>query len=101
MQDTKRWQIRSISLSSDDSIDIGAFAKPAAGKTYGETLYRQRMHITQHNSAFTFTTAQLPDETGIGCGSLFLSVRQHSKHVNGQRAAVVANVPFINLELDR
>jgi len=35
MQDTKRWQIRSISLSSDDSIDIAAFAKPAAGKRYG------------------------------------------------------------------
>src|SRR5262249_6803404 len=44
MQDTKRWQIRSISLSSDDSIDIGVFAKPEAGKRNGETLYRQRMH---------------------------------------------------------
>src|SRR5262245_4407839 len=98
MQDTKRWQIRSISLSSDDSIDSGAFAKTAAGKRYGQTLYRQRIHITQHNSAFTFTTAQSPDEAGIDYGSLFLSVRQHPKHPNGDRAAVAANVPFINLE---
>ena len=65
MQDTKRWQIRSISLSSDDSIDIGAFAKPAPGKVYGETLYRQRVHVTQRNSTFTFTTSQLPEKAGI------------------------------------
>jgi hypothetical protein len=58
-------------------------------------------NITQRNSAFTFTTAQLPDKAGIDCGSLFLSVRQHSKRTNGHRAAVVANVPFVDLELDR
>jgi ABC-2 type transport system permease protein len=49
----------------DDWIDIGAFAKPARGKKYGDTLYRQRMHITQRNSTFTFTTAQLPEKAGI------------------------------------
>jgi ABC-2 type transport system permease protein len=49
----------------DDWIDIGAFAKPARGKKYGDTLYRQRMHITQRDSAFTFTTAQLPEKAGI------------------------------------
>ena len=49
----------------DDWIDIGAFAKPASGKKYGDTLYRQRMHITQRNSTFTFTTAQLPEKAGI------------------------------------
>ena len=49
----------------DDWIDIGAFAKPAHGKKYGDTLYRQRMHITQRNSTFTFTTAQLPEKAGI------------------------------------
>jgi ABC-2 type transport system permease protein len=49
----------------DDWIDIGAFAKPASGRIYGDTLYRERIHITQRNSTFTFTTAQLPDTAGI------------------------------------
>ena len=49
----------------DDWIDIGAFAKPGSGKKYGDTLYRERMHITQRNSTFTFTTAQLPQKAGI------------------------------------
>jgi ABC-2 type transport system permease protein len=49
----------------DDWIDIGAFAKPASGRKYGDTLYRERMHITQRNSTFTFPTAQLPEKAGI------------------------------------
>jgi ABC-2 type transport system permease protein len=49
----------------DDWIDIGAFAKPGSGKKYGDTLYRERMHITQRNSTFTFTTPQLPEKAGI------------------------------------
>jgi hypothetical protein len=49
----------------DDWIDIGAFAKPGSGKKYGDTLYRQRLHIAQRNSTFTFTTAQLPQKAGI------------------------------------
>jgi ABC-2 type transport system permease protein len=49
----------------DDWIDIGAFAEPASGKKYGDTLYRQRMHITQRDSTFTFTTARLPEKAGI------------------------------------
>jgi hypothetical protein len=49
----------------DDWIDIGAFAKPGNGKKYGETLHRERIHITQRNSTFTFTTAQLPEKAGI------------------------------------
>ena len=49
----------------DDWIDIGAFATPAKGRKYGDTLYRQRAHITQRNSTFTFTTAQAPEMAGI------------------------------------
>ena len=49
----------------DDWIDIGAFAKPASGRKYGDTLYRQRVHITQRNSAFTFAVAQMPATAGI------------------------------------
>jgi ABC-type transport system involved in multi-copper enzyme maturation permease subunit len=49
----------------NDWIDIGAFAKPAAGRKYGDTIYRQRMHITQRASTFKFTTTQLPEKAGI------------------------------------
>jgi ABC-2 type transport system permease protein len=49
----------------DDWIDIGAFTRPAAGRKYGDTLYRERVHIAQRNSTFTFTTAELPDTAGI------------------------------------
>jgi aminopeptidase N len=49
----------------DDWIDIGAFAKPAKGKKYGSTLYRERVHITQKSSKFTFVTAELPEKAGI------------------------------------
>jgi ABC-2 type transport system permease protein len=49
----------------DDWMDIGAFAQPAKGKKYGDTLYRQRVHITRRNSTFTFTTNSLPEKAGI------------------------------------
>jgi hypothetical protein len=49
----------------DDWIDIGAFAKPAKDKKYGDTLYRERVHITKKNSTYTFTTASLPEKAGI------------------------------------
>jgi ABC-2 type transport system permease protein len=49
----------------NDYVDIGAFAKPAKGKKYGDTLYRERVHITQKDSTFTFTTPSLPDKAGI------------------------------------
>lgn len=49
----------------NDYIDIGAFAKPAPGKQYGDTLYRQRVHIAQTSSKFTFVTDKLPDKAGI------------------------------------
>jgi ABC-type transport system involved in multi-copper enzyme maturation permease subunit len=49
----------------NDWIDIGAFAKPAKGKKYGDTLYRDRIHMTLNNSTYTFTTASLPDKAGI------------------------------------
>jgi len=49
----------------NDFIDIGAFAKPGKNKKYGDTLYRQRVHVTQKNSDFTFVTDSLPDNAGI------------------------------------
>jgi ABC-2 type transport system permease protein len=52
-------------VSVNDYIDIGAFAKPEKNKKYGDTLYRQRVHITQKDSTFTFVTDLLPDKAGI------------------------------------
>ena len=49
----------------NDYIDIGAFAKPGKNKKYGDTLYRQRVHVTQKDSSFTFVTDSLPDKAGI------------------------------------
>jgi ABC-2 type transport system permease protein len=52
-------------VPADDWIDIGAFAKPAEGRKYGDTIYRKRVHVTQRSSTFTFTTDQLPERAGI------------------------------------
>jgi ABC-2 type transport system permease protein len=49
----------------DDWIDIGAFAKPEKGRKYGKTLYRDRVHIANGKSTYTFATAELPDEAGV------------------------------------
>jgi hypothetical protein len=56
---------RETEVPVNDWIDIGALAPPAKGKKYGATLYRERVHITQRNSTFTFTTDSLPEKAGI------------------------------------
>jgi aminopeptidase N len=56
----------------DDWIDIGAFAKPAKGKQYGDTLYRERVHMTKKNSTYTFVTASVPEKAGIDPFSLLI-----------------------------
>ncbi len=52
-------------VAINDYIDIGAFAKPAKDKKYGDTLYREREHITQAESTFTFVTSSQPEKAGI------------------------------------
>jgi len=49
----------------DDWIDIGAFAKPAEGKKYGKTLYRERLLMKSGKCTFHFTVAELPEKAGI------------------------------------
>jgi hypothetical protein len=49
----------------NDWIDIGAFAKPEKGRKYGRTLYRDRVHIAQTRSTYTFTVGELPDQAGV------------------------------------
>ena len=53
-------------------IDIGALAKPAGGKRYGDTLYRQRLHMTERTSTYTFLTNSLPDKAGVDPFSLLI-----------------------------
>jgi ABC-type transport system involved in multi-copper enzyme maturation permease subunit len=48
-----------------DWIEIGAFAKPANGKKYGKTLYRQRLFIDKPSITKTFLVAELPEKAGI------------------------------------
>jgi ABC-2 type transport system permease protein len=52
-------------VALDDWIEIGAFAKPEKGRKYGRTLYRDRIHMTQTHSTYTFTVSELPDEAGV------------------------------------
>jgi hypothetical protein len=70
----------------NDFIDIGAFAKPAKGKQYGDTLYRERVHIAQKNSTFTFVTDKLPDKAGIDPFALLID-RVPDDNVKGVEVA--------------
>jgi hypothetical protein len=44
---------------------MSAFAKPEKGRKYGKTLYRDRVHVANNKSTYSFTTAELPDEAGV------------------------------------
>lgn len=56
----------------NDYIEIGAFAAPESGKTYGKTLYRQRVKITQAEQWFTFTVPEKPEKAGVDPFSLIV-----------------------------
>lgn len=54
----------------NDYLEIGAFAAPGPGKTYGKTLYRQRVKMTQKEQWFTFTVNEKPEKAGVDPFSL-------------------------------
>jgi hypothetical protein len=56
----------------NDYVEIGAFAPPGEGKTYGKTLYRERVKITQKEQVFTFVTDEKPEKAGIDPFSLLI-----------------------------
>lgn len=56
----------------DDWIEIGAFAKPGFLRKYGETLYRERVHITEPRKKFTFTVDKAPHRAGVDPISLLI-----------------------------
>jgi aminopeptidase N len=49
----------------DDWIEIGAFAKPESGSNFGETLHREKVHVTQNAMTFNFTTDRKPNLAGV------------------------------------
>jgi ABC-2 type transport system permease protein len=49
----------------NDWIEIGAFAKPKKDKKYGNTLYRERVHLTGSKSTHRFTVAEAPYQAGV------------------------------------
>ncbi|MFK7817992.1 MAG: M1 family aminopeptidase, partial [Planctomycetaceae bacterium] len=56
----------------DDWIEIGAFAKPASSRKYGDTLHRELVHITEPKQTFQFTVSQKPHRAGIDPFSLLI-----------------------------
>lgn len=63
---------RETPVALNDFIEIGAFAAPEKGKTYGKTLHRERVRITQGEQTFTFITTEKPDKAGVDPFSLLI-----------------------------
>jgi ABC-2 type transport system permease protein len=59
-------------VAINDFVEIGAFAEPQEGQTYGKTIHRQRVKITQKEQTFTFVTDGKPDKAGIDPFSLLV-----------------------------
>lgn len=49
----------------NDWVEIGAFAKPEAGKRFGKLLHRQRIQLTSGKHKLEFTVDDLPYQAGI------------------------------------
>ena len=49
----------------NDWMEIGAFAKPDAGKRYGELLHRERVQLTSGKHKLEFTVESQPYQAGI------------------------------------
>ena len=49
----------------NDWMEIGAFAKPASGKRYGELLYRERVQLKSGKHHLEFTVDSKPHQAGI------------------------------------
>lgn len=59
-------------VAVNDWMEIGAFAKPPKGRKYGDTLHRERVHITSTKNKFTFTVDKEPEKAGIDPFSLLI-----------------------------
>ena len=63
---------RQTEVPADDWIEIGAFAKPAKGTTYGKTLYRERLKMTSGRHSFEWIVDEPPDQIGVDPFSLLV-----------------------------
>ena len=54
-----------VKIDVDDWIEIGAFAKPEAGREFGKTLHRQRVKISEEDTEFKFVVSEMPDLVGV------------------------------------
>ena len=74
--DCHKFQANSKGLETEvelnDWIEIGAFASPPSGRRFGETLHRERVHITKAENTFTFTVDELPNRAGVDPFSLLI-----------------------------
>ena len=52
-------------IEMNDAIEIGAFAKPDDGSSYGATLYRKRLTLDAGKHEHTFTIDEVPYEAGV------------------------------------
>lgn len=69
----------------DDWIEIGAFARPKSGEL-GETLYRERFHITEATRTFTFRVDSYPAKVGVDPISLLIDRNKTDNMIEPDRA---------------
>jgi ABC-2 type transport system permease protein len=63
---------KETTVSLNDYIEIGAFGASPKGKTYGKTLYRERIKMNKPVAEYTFTVSEKPDKAGIDPFSLLI-----------------------------
>ncbi len=63
---------KETSVALNDYIEIGAFGVPPKGKTYGKTLYRERIKMQKPVAEYTFVVNEKPDKAGIDPFSLLI-----------------------------
>lgn len=56
----------------NDWIEVGAFAKPEAGKRYGKLLYRERVQLTDGVHEQEFVVDELPYQAGVDPRNLLI-----------------------------
>jgi hypothetical protein len=52
-------------MAMHDWIDIGAFAAPPSGRSFGDTLYRERVIMGSGDQTFKFVVDRRPHQVGI------------------------------------
>jgi aminopeptidase N len=56
---------KEVEVEMSDFVEVGAFARPEAGKEYGKTLYRERLQLAQGEHTHRFIVDEVPAEAGV------------------------------------